>query len=78
MALYMIAGKVDEDCIIKIIQDDEYKAEKKVVAGTYSIYFESDSNSNITAAAENSSGVIISFGSIKPIEVLKPNVFFEE
>lgn len=71
MALYMISGKVTEDCTIKIIQDEEFRAEKFVEAGPYSVYFESDSDSLITAAAENSEGILISFGSIRPVEVLK-------
>lgn len=72
--LYMISGKVTEDCTIKIIQDDEFKAEKFVTVGPYAIYFESDRDSFITAAAENKDGIIVSFGSIRPVEVLKSDV----
>lgn len=71
MALYMISGKVSEDCTIKIIQDEEFRAEKFVEAGSYAIYFESDSDTLITAVAENSDGILISFGSIRPVEVLR-------
>ena len=71
MALYMISGKVTEGCTIKIIQEDEFKVEKIVGPGTYVIYFESDNSSSpITACAENPDGILISFGNIRPVEVL--------
>jgi len=70
MSLYMITGKVTEDCTVRVIQDEEFKAEKDVIAGKYVIYFESDNNSPITACAENNAGILISFGNIRPVEVL--------
>lgn len=71
MGLYKISGRVSEKCTIRIIQDDEYKAEKDVLPGPYEILFISHSGSSILAVAENEQGLTIKFPNIEAVEVLE-------
>jgi len=70
MAAYRIYGIANDNCEVYIIQDDEYKGKSSVPAGPYEIIFESTSSGTITAAAENSKGMIINFGRVTPIDII--------
>jgi len=78
MALYIISGKVNENCVIRIIQNEEYVAEIPAPKSPYSIYFEADGDEPITAAIENDDGMIVGFSDVKLVEVIKPNVLFKK
>lgn len=80
MMVYKISGDINEDAMIYVIQDEEYKGKRRVSAGHYEIVFESESDSAIIAVAENSEGKILSFGNITILDAdgQTPNLCFHE
>lgn len=64
MVIYKITGHINEESILYIIQNEEYRGKRKVIPGYYQIIFESNSDSPVTAVVENKNGQIMSFGNI--------------
>jgi len=71
MNLYKIIGKAREKSKLKIIQDDEYRAEKDVLSGRYEVFFEYPSSSPIVVVLEDSRGGSVIFPYVEMVEVLE-------
>ena len=57
----------NEDCNVKIFDDNEYKGYVDVTAGSYDAVFDLTASGVVTAVGENNDGMVVGYGNVHPI-----------